>query len=227
MQRWMQICSFCAVVALAACDRGAGSEAPKGEMNSGMAAATGVTRADGGKELREYRVIPLRPMSGDVEILFGDPEAVGEPFVMRIRELPGTIVPPHSHPVDEHLTVVKGTWYFGLGDTYDVQRLQELKPGTYAFAPKGSSMFGYAPEEAIVQVHGIGPFQIHWHGGLRTLDDPDAKTTFRFARGQRIASPRGGGRIVEGYGSGKIIQYEIEPSAGGRFMINEDEVRVE
>jgi len=89
-----------------------------------MAAASGVTRADGGRGLTEYRVIPLRPMSGDVEILYGDPDAIGQPFVMRIRELAGTVVPPHSHPVDEHITVVRGTWYFGLGETFDAGALR-------------------------------------------------------------------------------------------------------
>jgi len=65
-------------------------------------------------------------MSGDVELLYGDPEVAGEPFVMRIRELPGAIVPPHSHPVDEHITVVQGTWHFALGSEFKPEALQEL-----------------------------------------------------------------------------------------------------
>jgi quercetin dioxygenase-like cupin family protein len=192
-----------------------------------MAAVSGVARADAGKGLREHRVIPLRPMSGDVEILYGDPEAVGEPFVMRIRELAGTVVPPHAHPVDEHITVVQGTWYFGLGEEFNHKALEELKPGSYAFAPKGSWMFGYSPEEAIVQVHGVGPFQIDWRGGLKTFDDPDAKSTFRFSRGQQVVAARGNGRIVEGYASGTIIQYEIEGSSGERFMAHQHELRTQ
>src|SRR6476660_2008789 len=162
-----------------------GCTAP-GISSAPMAAASGVARADAGKGLREHRIIPLKSMAGDVEILYGDPEVAGEPFVMRIRELPGAIVPPHSHPVDEHITVVQGTWYFALGDEYKPESLQELKPGSYAFAPKGTTMFGYSAAGAIVQVHGVGPFRIHWHGGLHTLDDPDAKSVFRFARGALV-----------------------------------------
>ena len=56
------------------------------------AAASGQPR-----ETREHRVIPIKPMSQEVEILYGDPEREGEPFVMRIGELPGTIIPPHKH----------------------------------------------------------------------------------------------------------------------------------
>jgi quercetin dioxygenase-like cupin family protein len=78
-----------------------------------MAAASGVARADAGKGPREFRIIPLKSMADDVEILYGDPELPGEPFVMRIRELPGTIVPPHSHPVDENITVVEALGTLG------------------------------------------------------------------------------------------------------------------
>jgi len=88
-------------------------------------------------------------------------------------------------------------------------------------------MFGYSPEAAIVQVHGIGPFQIHWHGGLKTLDDPDAKSTFHFSRGDRVVAARGRGRIVEGYASGAIVQYEIEGSQAERFMAHQHELRAQ
>jgi len=113
------------------------------------------------KETREHRVIPIKPMSQDVEILYGDPEKEGEPFVMRIRELPGTIIPPHKHPVDEHITVVQGTIYFAVAEKFDRAAMKEIKAGGYAFIPKGSTMFGHIPDGAIVQVHGTGPFHIY------------------------------------------------------------------
>jgi quercetin dioxygenase-like cupin family protein len=186
-----------------------------------MAAASGVTRADGGKGLRDYRIVPLKPMTGDVELLYGDPEVAGQPFVMRIRELPGAKVPPHSHPVDEHITVVQGTWYFALGSEFKREALQELKAGSYAFAPKGSTMFAFSPDGAVVQVHGVGPFHIDWKGGLHTLDDADAKTFFRLTKGTRVSSERGAARILMGYRSGDIIQYELEGAGGARFMADE------
>jgi quercetin dioxygenase-like cupin family protein len=132
------------------------------------------------RETRQHRTIPLRPMTQDVEVLYGDPEAEGEPFVIRIRELAGGVIPPHKHPVDEHITVLQGTLYFGVGEKFDRAAMTELKAGSYAFIPKDRTMFGFTPEAAIVQVHGIGPFHIHWRSGsqwrdrLKTLDDPDA-----------------------------------------------------
>lgn len=178
-----------------------------------------------------HRIIPIKQMSQDVEILYGDPEKVGEPFVMRIRELPGGIIPPHRHPVDEHITVVQGTLYFGVGDKFDRAALKEMKAGSYAFIPKGSTMFGYTPEAAIVQVHGVGPFHIHWRAGtdwrdsLKTLDSPDAGRVFKFRRGERVVTKRGRGRIRQGYDSGEIIGYEIDGEDGSLFMAEEVEIK--
>jgi len=170
-------------------------------------------------------------MSQDVEVLYGDPNAIGEPFVMRIRELPGGIIPPHNHPVDEHITVVQGTLYFGVGEKFDRAAMKELKAGGYAFIPKGSTMFGYTSDPAIVQVHGVGPFHIHWRAGntwrdtLKTLDDPDAGSVFKFRKGERVVAKRGKGRIRQGYDSGEVIGYEIERANGSLFMAEEGELQ--
>ena len=193
------------------------------EARGAFATARGVTSATGDAG-RAFRVAPLRPMSGDVEILSGHPDSVG-PFVMRIRELPGTVVPPHTHPVDEHVTVVSGTWYFGMGETFDSTALRELGPGAYAFAPAGTTMFAYSPEGAIVQVHGIGPFHIRWRESAKVLDEPGAASTFRFRKGDEVAGPRGAGRIRQGYASGTLVQYEVERSDGALFMVHEHDLR--
>jgi quercetin dioxygenase-like cupin family protein len=208
-----------AMVLLSACGT-PGSQQP----DSAFSAASGITRAGDASD-RTFHVAPLRPMSGDVEILTGDPEKPGEPFVMRIRELPGTMIPLHSHPVDENITVVQGTWYFAVGEKWDKAALKAIHAGDYAFAPKGSTMFGYCPDGAIVQVHGVGPFVIHWRHGAKTLDDADAASTFKFRRADRVNTPRGEGVIKEGYASGDIVQYEIESATGARFMASESETQ--
>ncbi len=189
------------------------------EARSAFAAASGVTRAS---TSRAPHIVPLRMPAGDVEILTGDPDKAGEPFVMRIHELPGTKIPLHSHPVDENITVVQGTWYFAVADTWDRARLTPLRAGDYAFAPKGSTMFGWCPDGAIVQVHGIGPFQIHWHHGLKTLDEPGS--TFTFRKGESVDTPRGRGTIRQGYASGDIVQYELALSNGSIVMVDQAEV---
>ena len=176
------------------------------------------------------RIVPIAPMIQDVEVLHGDPEKAGEPFVIRIRELAGGIIPPHRHPIDEHITVVQGTVYFAVSDKYDRALLRELKAGSYAFIPKGSMMFGYTPQAAIVQVHGVGPFHIAWRtasgwdGVLKTLDSPDAVHIFKFRRGEHVVTPRGTGRIRQGYDAGEVIAYDIDGDKGEPFMAEECEI---
>jgi quercetin dioxygenase-like cupin family protein len=193
------------------------------ETRGAFGTASGVVRIDSGSS--DHRIVPLGVMEGDVEVLHGDPEAAGQPFVMRIRELPGTRVPVHSHPVDEHITVVQGTWYFAVGEAWDSAGLREMKAGTYAFAPAGTSMYAYSPDGAVVQVHGVGPFHIRWAHGSSTLDDADATRYFGFRKEEEVDTPRGRGRIRQGYASGEIVQYEIATADGALFMADEADLR--
>lgn len=209
---------------LPSCARGTTSGG-SGEASSPFAAASGVSRSEDGGNNRLPRIVPLRPMTGDVEILYGDPEKAGEPFVMRIRELPGSIVPLHSHPVDEYITVVSGTWYFAVGEKWDREALKKIPVGGFAFAPKGTTMFGYSPDGAVVQVHGVGPFHIHWVDGVETLDSPSAASTFDFRKTEHVEGRRGKGVIRQGYASGDIIQYEIAGDSGSVFMENQIDIR--
>jgi quercetin dioxygenase-like cupin family protein len=173
----------------------------------------------------DARFVPLRAMTTDSEVIFGDPAAAGEPFVMRIRELPGTIIPPHSHPVDEHITVLEGTFFFAVSDKFDLSLLRELKAGSYAFAPKGSTMFGASPDGAVVQVHGVGPFHIHWRDGSKTLEDAGAEKVFGFRKGDLVIGSRGPGKVRQGYASGSHIQYEVELTSGKLVMEMESALR--
>jgi quercetin dioxygenase-like cupin family protein len=215
---------FAAVVATLACSNRAANKPDSADVRSALAATSGVTHASPASD-RSFRVVPLGTMTGDVEILSGDPDSAGKPFVMRIHELPGTIVPPHTHPVDENVTVVQGTWYFGSGEKFDSSALRELKLGSYAFMPAGTSMFASSPSGAVVQVHGIGPFHIHWRDSLRVLGDSAAVKTFTFRKGDEVVTPHGNGRIRQGYASGTLVQYEIESANGDVFMATQRDVR--
>jgi hypothetical protein len=187
---------------------------------SGLAAAGGVKELATGAAARRSRIVRLGPMSGDVEILAGHPDSAG-PFVMRIRELPGSIVPPHTHPVDEHITVVEGTWHFAAGDSlarFDSAALTPMPAGSYAFAPKGTTMYGWSPDGAVVQVHGNGPFHIHWRDGIRMLTDSGGVEGFRYRLGDAVTGSRGAGKVRQGYANGAMIQYEVTRPDGRIYM---------
>src|SRR2546430_7605274 len=69
-------------------------------------------------------------------ILSGDPNKKGSPFVIRIKHPDGVKVPPHWHPIDEHMTVLTGKFHIGTGDSFDAAKMDVLGPGAYAVMPK-------------------------------------------------------------------------------------------
>jgi len=165
-----------------------------------LAALTGDTKAT--------KYVPFAPLSEDAVVIQGDIEKEGQEFVMRIRELRGAFIPPHTHPVDEHITVLVGNVCLGTGPEFDRARLQCLGPGGYAFFPKGTTIFGESAEPATVQVHGIGPFHLQWKHPVQSFESPDAAQAFRYRAGQKIRTKYGAGTIEKGWRSGPIIQYE-------------------
>jgi hypothetical protein len=97
----------------------------------------------------------LAPVSGDFN-------ADGAPFVLRIRCLDGIKVPAHWHPTDENLTVMKGTFLIGAGETFDESKLQTMNVGNFLTMPKEMRHFALCKGETIVQIHGTGPFKVNW-----------------------------------------------------------------
>lgn len=105
-----------------------------------------------------HMIVPLtsKGLSG---VVSGDPTKAGAQYVIRMYNDANFIVLPHWHPEDEHITVVKGTWYLGTGDTFDRNAMRELNVGDYALVPKQMPHFAWSKTETIILIHGIGPFQ--------------------------------------------------------------------
>ena len=92
-------------------------------------------------------------------VLFGDPSKA-EPYVARIKWLPGNMSRPHFHPNDRHFVVISGTWWLGSGEKYDPNSTVAAPAGTYVFhKAKGIHYDGAKTEEVVIQVWGIGPDQ--------------------------------------------------------------------
>ncbi len=98
----------------------------------------------------------------DLAPVAGDPNAEGTPFVLRLRCADGTKIPAHWHPTDENVTVLKGTFLVGLGDSFDETKLQTMNVGNFVTMPKEMRHFAVSKGETIVQVHGAGPFKVNW-----------------------------------------------------------------
>jgi hypothetical protein len=104
-------------------------------------------------------------------VVTGDPTKEGL-HVVRLKVPAGYKVPPHTHPQDEHVSVVSGTLHYGLGTKLDEARAKALKVYGNAHAAKGMPHFAFTTEETIIQVHGFGPQGITY---VNPADDPCKK----------------------------------------------------
>lgn len=108
------------------------------------------------------------PKGAKIAVLYGDPTKSG-PFVMRLRTPAGYKIPPHWHTQTENLTIISGAFHFGSGDKEDAASEHAMKAGSYHYLPAKAHHFAYAKEATVVQVHGDGPFDIHF---VNDADDP-------------------------------------------------------
>lgn len=114
---------------------------------------------------------PSLPAGAKVAMLEGNPAQEG-PFTMRLRLPDGFQIQPHWHPAVEHVTVLSGTFNLGMGEKFDKSAGRALAAGSFAFMPPGMRHFAWATGETVLQVHGMGPWKIHY---VNPADDPRHK----------------------------------------------------
>ena len=113
-----------------------GESLPWGELNNGV------------------RMLPL----------YGDPGTAGEVFAFRLEVHPGFDLGPHTHPVTEHMTVLSGRFFVGLGETMDKAAAKAYGPGSYIAIAAHEPAYMWVEEVTVVQVHGVGPFSTEFVG---------------------------------------------------------------
>jgi hypothetical protein len=110
---------------------------------------------------------PQFPKGGQLAVLYGDPSKPSQ-YAMRFKMPDGYKIAPHWHTKDEQLTILSGTLILHMGDTMDAPA-HTLTVGAYHFLPGKMHHAAEAQGEVVVEIHGIGPFDIHY---LNPADDP-------------------------------------------------------
>ena len=91
--------------------------------------------------------------------LLGD-SSQGGAWVDRVRVPSGARVPAHTHPQDELVTVIEGTWYLGEGKKFDATNLKAYPAGSFIAIPAGVPHFAAAKEgTVVVQLNSNGRFR--------------------------------------------------------------------
>jgi len=91
--------------------------------------------------------------------LFGDSNEGGT-WIDRVKIPSGARVLAHTHPQDELVTVIEGTWYLGEGAKFDSTKLKAYPAGSFIVIPAGVPHFVATKEGTVViQLSGTGKFQ--------------------------------------------------------------------
>jgi len=94
--------------------------------------------------------------------LFGD-SSRGGAWIDRVKIPDGARVLAHTHPQDELVTVIKGTWFVGEGAKFDTTRLKGYAEGSFIVIPAGTPHFVATREGmVVVQLNGTGKFQTNY-----------------------------------------------------------------
>ena len=111
------------------------------------------------------------PAGMQVAVIEGDPSGTGQ-YTIRAKFPKNFQILPHFHPTDEHITVIEGEFFMGIGDKLDENKATGLPTGGYADMKAGTHHYAFTKKETIVQVHGVGPFAITY---VNPADDPRNK----------------------------------------------------
>jgi quercetin dioxygenase-like cupin family protein len=106
-------------------------------------------------------------------VLEGDPSS-NKLFTVRLRFPNNYKVAPHTHPTDEYVTVISGTFVVGMGPKVDEHTALTLKAGGFITAPANHAHYGIARGETVVQIHAMGPFALTY---VNPADNPLASAS--------------------------------------------------
>lgn len=89
-------------------------------------------------------------------LLYGDPSKPG-PYVFRAKMPSGYKLPPHRHSDERSVTVLKGTYWSGVGERYDPMKMTEFQAGAFYITKANVPHYSWARTEVIIQEMGTGP----------------------------------------------------------------------
>jgi hypothetical protein len=101
-------------------------------------------------------------------VVSGDP-AKAAPFTVELAMPSGYKIAPHFHPIDETVTVKKGTFLVGMGDVFDASKAKPMKTGATGSMPANAHHFAAVKGATVIAVSAMGPFGMTY---VNPADDP-------------------------------------------------------
>lgn len=111
------------------------------------------------------------PKGAKVAVLEGAPPfPANQTFTLLARMPKHYTIPPHTHLVTEHVTVLKGAVSFGHGEKLDRGSATKVGAGSAIFIPPGHAHYAFTTDqETTIALTGVGPWEILY---VNPKDDP-------------------------------------------------------
>lgn len=111
------------------------------------------------------------PAGAKVAVIEGKMDKKG-PITARLKLPADYKLPAHWHPGVERVTVLSGTFNYGMGDKLDPQMTKALGPGSVVVMQPKMNHFVWTKEETVIQLNVMGPWGITY---VNPADDPRKK----------------------------------------------------
>ena len=104
---------------------------------------------------------PNLPGGCEIVVLEGDPKG-NDLFTVRFKLSEAFVMPPHTHPKDERVTILQGKAYVAFGEDATRNDAKEFLPGDYYVNARDEIHRVWADPGTIMQLTGIGPWEAHF-----------------------------------------------------------------
>jgi hypothetical protein len=101
------------------------------------------------------------PPGAEAAVLAGNPHQA-EPFMLRVKVPPNYIVPPNWQSTRIFVTVLSGQYSIGVGDKFNDRNGKTLPSKGSVVVPANTHLYFWSRKGAILEVHGVGPWEIHY-----------------------------------------------------------------
>lgn len=131
------------------------SVAQVGELEFPKGSVQHVVLAD---EIQWNPCPPNLPEGCEIAVLEGDPKSSGL-FTVRFKVKKGFMMPSHTHPENERVTVISGRVSVGFGAKAKQQEARHFEAGDYYVNASNAVHKVWADSDCILQITGIGPWK--------------------------------------------------------------------
>ena len=104
---------------------------------------------------------PNLPSGCEIAVLEGNPKAPGL-FTVRFRVSDEFVMPPHTHPKDERVTILNGQMSVAFGVDGSREDARQFRPGDYYVNARDAIHTVWADESSELQITGVGPWEANF-----------------------------------------------------------------